>query len=71
MKSTATTTSIERGILTSTYKKEIRNNIRNSKSESLSKIKSLMINNQHRIESQAGTVLKVSFFAIAFLLFSI
>lgn len=71
MKSTATTTSIERGILTSAYKQEIRNNIRNSKSESLSKIKSLMINHQHRIESQTGTVLKVSFFAIAFLLFSI
>lgn len=65
MKSTVTTTSIERGILTSSYKQEIKNSIRDSKLKSLSNIKSLVLNHQGKIESQAGTILRVSFFAIA------
>jgi hypothetical protein len=56
---------IERGILTSIYKREIRENISRSKSESLSKIKSLIINHQGNIESQTGTILRVSLFVIA------
>lgn len=70
MKSTITTTAIERGILTSTYKQEIRKNIRDTKLKSLSDIKSLVLNHQGSIESQAGTILRVSFFVIAILLIS-
>ena len=65
MKYLQTTTQIERGILTSAYKEEIRNNIKNEKVKSLSKMKSMIFNNHKRIESQAGTILKVSFFMLA------
>ena len=65
MKYLQTTTQIERGILTSTYKEEIRNNIKNEKVKSLHKMKSMIFNKYKRKESQAGTILKVSFFMLA------
>ena len=68
MKSTYTS-SVERGILTSTYKREIRESVATSKNTSLSKIKSLMVNND-RLESQTGTILRVSLFAIAIVMIS-
>ncbi|MDD7913550.1 hypothetical protein [Polaribacter ponticola] len=65
----AYSSSVERGILTSTYKREIRESVATSKNVSLSKIKSLMVNND-RLESQTGTILRVSLFAIAIVMIS-
>ena len=64
MKSIYTNT-VERGILTSTYKREIRESISESKSASLSNMKSMIFNNQESLESQAGTILRISFFMLA------
>lgn len=64
MKSTYTNT-LERGILTSTYKQEIRESISASKRESVSQMKSMILDHQNKIESQAGTILRVSFFMVA------
>jgi hypothetical protein len=61
------TSSVERGILTSTYKREIKENVTESKSASISKIKSLIINNDS-LESQTGTILKVSLFIVAIIM---
>ncbi|MEO9570367.1 MAG: hypothetical protein ABJH82_04840 [Polaribacter sp.] len=58
----------ERGILTSTYKKEIKKNMRIEKSKSVSKIKSMIINHHGKIESQTGTILQVSLFVVAIIL---
>lgn len=55
---------IERGILTSAYKQEIRQNIREMKKKSLSRIKSSILNSHDKLQSQTGTVLRVSLFAI-------
>lgn len=59
---------IERGILTSSYKREIRQNIRNSKRESLAQFKDIIENHHARVQSQTGTILQVSVFAFAILL---
>ena len=67
MKSTYTNT-IERGILTSTYKREIKQNIAESKRNSLSSFKDLVENHQAKTQSQTGTILQVSLFAFAFIL---
>jgi hypothetical protein len=56
---------IERGILTSVYKNEIKENVREMKIKSISKIKSSFLNCHNRFESETGLILKVSFFAIA------
>ncbi len=56
---------IERGILTSEYKQEIRQNISEMKRKSLSHIKSSILNSHDKLQSQPGTVLQVSLFAIA------
>ncbi|WP_397447611.1 hypothetical protein [Polaribacter sp. R77954] len=64
MKSTYTNT-IERGILTSAYKREIRANISESKTTTLSKMKSMVEAHQENMQSATGTILKVSFFMIA------
>tara|TARA_B110000091_G_scaffold213546_1_gene263287 strand:- start:2052 stop:2267 length:216 start_codon:yes stop_codon:yes gene_type:complete len=56
---------LERGILTSAYKKEIKQSSRDHKIKSLSRIKSLILNHQGKIESQTGTILQVSLFVIA------
>ncbi len=55
---------IERGILTSAYKQEIRQNIREMKKKPLSRIKSSILNSHDKLQSQTGTVLRVSLFAI-------
>ena len=67
MKTTYTNT-IERGILTSTYKREIKNNIANSKRATLSKMKSMIENHHEKVQSQTGTILQVSLFAFAVVL---
>ncbi len=55
---------IERGILTSSYKEEIKFNIREMRRKSLSRIKSSIVNSHDKLQSQAGTALQVSLFAI-------
>jgi hypothetical protein len=55
---------IERGILTSVYKQEIKQNIGEMKRKSLSRIKSSILNSHDKLQSQTGTVLQVSVFAI-------
>ncbi len=65
MKSTAHPRVIERGILTSAYKQEIRQNISDMKKESLSRIKSSILSSHDKLQSRTGTVLQVSLFAIA------
>ena len=55
---------IERGILTSAYKQEIRQNISEMKRKSLSQIKSSILNSHEKLQSKTGTVLQLSFFAI-------
>jgi|KNS7NT10metaT_FD_contig_51_787738_length_2724_multi_10_in_0_out_0_3 hypothetical protein len=67
MKTTYTNT-IERGILTSAYKREIRENISQSKRATLSKIKSIIENHHDKVQSQTGTILQVSLFGFAVIL---
>ena len=67
MKTTYTNT-IERGILTSAYKREIRENIANSKRVTLSKMKSIIDRHHEKVQSQTGTILQVSLFAFALIL---
>lgn len=68
MKSTAHPRVIERGILTSAYKQEIRHSIRNMKADSLSKIKNSLQSQQEKFRSQTGTILQVSVFTLALVL---
>lgn len=65
---TTYTYTIERGILTSSYKREIRENIANSKRVTLSKMKSLIDKHHEKVQSQTGTILQVSLFAFAIIL---
>jgi hypothetical protein len=67
MKSTYTNT-VERGILTSAYKREIRENSIQTKSQSLSKVKTFLTNQPSILESQTATILRVSLFVIAILM---
>lgn len=67
MKSTYVNT-VERGILTSAYKREIKQSIAESKRNSLSSFKDLVENHQARTQSQTGTILQVSLFAFALIL---
>ncbi|MFQ3182553.1 MAG: hypothetical protein ACJA17_000879 [Polaribacter sp.] len=64
MKYVQTTKVLERGILTSAYKKNIKNNIRLEKRASISAIRSLILDHHENVESQIGSVLRVSVFAI-------
>ena len=66
MKFIQTTTVLERGILTSAYKQEIKSNIRTAKRKSVSRVKSLIRNHQENIESETGVILKVALFFVAF-----
>jgi len=59
---------IERGILTSSYKREIRNNIRNMKADSLSKIKESIANQYSNSLSSTFEILRVSFILAAILI---
>tara|TARA_R110002126_G_scaffold152203_4_gene299327 strand:+ start:30569 stop:30781 length:213 start_codon:yes stop_codon:yes gene_type:complete len=67
MKSTYTNT-IERGILTSAYKKEIRANISESKRSTVSKMKFVVENHQANGQSEIGTILRVALFFVAIVL---
>lgn len=67
MKSVNTNT-IERGILTSAYKREIRANISESKRETLSKIKTVVEYHQANAQSEMGTILRVVIFFVAIVL---
>jgi hypothetical protein len=69
MKYLQTVTLEERGILTSSYKQDIKKNMRIQKSKSVSRIKSMILNHQGKIESQVGTILQVSLFAFAIIMF--
>jgi hypothetical protein len=64
MKSFAHPRVIERGILTSAYKEEIKYSIREMKLKSISQIKSSILNGHDKLKSQTGTVLQVSLFAM-------
>jgi hypothetical protein len=70
MKSTYTNT-LERGILTSTYKREIRQNAFDIKRESLSKVKTFLTNSPSILESQTATILRVSLFVIAIVMINL
>ncbi|MFT4575817.1 MAG: hypothetical protein ACI9SI_000729 [Polaribacter sp.] len=65
MKSFASPRVIERGILTSAYKEEIKYSIIEMRRKSLSQIKSSIVNSHDKLQSQTGTALQVSLFAIA------
>ncbi len=69
MKYLQKTTVIERGILTSSYKQEIKNESQLTKAASLSKTKS-MIFNQSNLESQTVTILRVALFLVVILMIS-
>ncbi|QOD60427.1 hypothetical protein H9I45_13925 [Polaribacter haliotis] len=69
MKASTTPTQLERGILTSAYKQDIKGGFATAKSESLSNVK-YSIFNQESIESPIGVVLRVSLFAIAIIMIS-
>jgi hypothetical protein len=71
MKYVQTNTVLERGILTSAYKKEIKNNIRIEKRASISAIKSLILDHHENVESQIGAILRVFVFAIAIVMTSL
>jgi hypothetical protein len=64
MKYLQTVPVIERGILTSSYKQEIKNQSLIEKSKSVSQIKAMILN-QSNLESQTGTILRVTLFFIA------
>ncbi len=68
MKSAVNTLVLERGILTSTYKQEIRQNIQSIKSQSVFRIKNRLKKNRAKLYSETATVLKISMFAIALVL---
>ncbi len=59
---------VNRGILTSYYKEEIKDNFSNTASNSLFSLKQRVRANQHRFMPAAGTILKVSVFVIAYLI---
>ena len=70
MKYLQTTTVLERGILTSSYKQEIKNSIAAEKAKSISRIKNLVLKHQSRKESQTAVILQVSLFVIAIVMIS-
>ncbi|MEQ6125321.1 hypothetical protein AAON49_14020 [Pseudotenacibaculum sp. MALMAid0570] len=65
MKSTAHPRVIERGILTSAYKEEIRQSARDMKSESVSQIKNSLLSQHEKLRSQTAAILQVSIFTLA------
>ena len=64
MKYLQTVPVIERGILTSAYKQEIKKQSQIAKSKSVSQMKAIIMN-QSNLESQTGTILRVALFFIA------
>lgn len=55
------TVPLEKGILTSSYKREIRENIRNMKADSLCRIKDKITNHYVNHANKTATILRVSF----------
>jgi len=68
MKSTAHPRVIERGILTSAYKQEIRQSISDMKTNSLSRIKTSFLGQHEKFRSQTAAILQVSIFTLALVL---
>ncbi|TMM32198.1 hypothetical protein FDT66_01670 [Polaribacter aestuariivivens] len=71
MKYLQSTSILERGILTSSYKQEIKKSIQLEKSKSISKVKSLITNHHKNIESDAGTILRVALFMVVIVLITL
>ncbi|MFY0603731.1 MAG: hypothetical protein JXQ93_07255 [Flavobacteriaceae bacterium] len=69
MKSTAHPRVIERGILTSAYKQEVRQNVLEMRNESLSRIKRSIQMQHEKFQSKAAAVLQISLFAIVLVFF--
>lgn len=71
MKSSAHPRVIERGILTSAYKQEIRQSIRDMKKDSVSQIKHSFLSQHDKLRSQTAAIVRVSLFTLAlvFILF--
>lgn len=65
MKSTANNIVLERGILTSAYKEEIKQSICSMKGQSLFRVKNKLRKSSSRLYSETGTILKVSMFVVA------
>ncbi|MCT4698514.1 hypothetical protein [Tenacibaculum haliotis] len=65
MKSTVNNLVVERGILTSAYKQEIRENINSMKIESLFRVKNKLRRSSANLYSETATILKVSVFGLA------
>ncbi len=57
-----------RGMLTSSYKEEIKEHFRNLRSQSIFSLKQTVKTNQYRFMPAIGTVLKLSVFVIAYLI---
>ncbi|CAL2102537.1 conserved protein of unknown function [Tenacibaculum sp. 190130A14a] len=68
MKTSVNNLVLERGILSSVYKQEIKRNIRSMKAESLSRVKNKLKSDSSKLYSETATILKVSMFAIALVL---
>jgi hypothetical protein len=56
---------IERGILTSAYKQEIRQSIRDMKRDSVSQIKNSFLSQHDKLRSQTAAIVRVSLFTLA------
>jgi len=65
MKSTAHNLVLERGILTSAYKEEIKESICSMKAQSLFRVKNKLRKSSTRLYSETGTILKISLFFVA------
>ena len=65
MKSLAHPRVIERGILTSAYKQEIRQSIRDMKKDSVSQIKNSFLSQHDKLRSQTAAIVRVSLFTLA------
>jgi len=65
MKSLAHPRVIERGILTSAYKQEIRQSIRDMKKDSVSQIKNSFLSQHDKLRSQTAAIVRVSIFSLA------
>lgn len=68
MKTTATYPEIQRGILNSSYKQEIRESMQDFHSKSISKIKARILHRHETLQSPAAAVLQVSFVAFIVIL---
>ena len=65
MKSLAHPRVIERGVLTSAYKQEIRQSIRDMKKDSVSQIKNSFLSQHDKLRSQTAAIVRVSIFSLA------